>query len=72
MKLSIQKSTSDIVKFICSLVMLSHHILLVFKLSNITKYTHNIGHIVMFAFLFLSGYGLVQSYYLNGMKEYWG
>lgn len=25
----------------------------------------------MFAFLFLSGYGLVQSYYTNGLSRFW-
>lgn len=72
MEMSISKKTSEVTKFICSIVILFHHVFFAFKLSNITFFSFFFMKIAMFTFLFLSGYGLVQSYYQNGLKDYWG
>ena len=72
MEMSISKRTSEATKFICAIGILSHHVFFAFKLSDITHASDFFMKIAMFTFLFLSGYGLVQSYYLNGLKDYWG
>lgn len=71
MSLYISKQTSNITKFLCALIILAHHIAYVWEVN----FYYNlliIAHVAMFTFLFLSGYGLVQSYYQNGLKDYWG
>lgn len=70
MSLYISKQISGITKFLCAIIILAQHIAYVMEVNNYTSGI--ISHVAMFTFLFLSGYGLVQSYYQNGLKEYWG
>lgn len=67
--MDITKETSNVAKFVCAVIVMLQHIFL--ALNRGTVYGHNITHIAMFTFLFLSGYGLVQSYYFNKMDRYW-
>lgn len=70
MTLHISKQTSDITKYLCSIIILIQHIVICMEVNNYTS--GRISNVAMFTFLFLSGYGLVQSYYQNGLKDYWG
>lgn len=69
--MAIRKSTSDIVKFICSIIILMGHIGGELDSYGIFVLIRRTGPVAMFAFLFLSGYGLVQSYYVNGLDQFW-
>lgn len=69
--MAIRKSTSDIVRFICAIIILMTHIQSRIKLECVGMYISVACQIAMFAFLFLSGYGLVQSYYTNGLNQFW-
>lgn len=70
MSLYISKQISGITKFLCAIIILAHHIVCAMGVNNYTSGI--ISRVAMFTFLFLSGYGLVQSYYQNGLKDYWG
>lgn len=69
--MKIRKSTSDIVKFICAIIVVMSHIQTRINFGRIGIYISVACQIAMFAFLFLSGYGLVQSYYTNGLNQFW-
>lgn len=69
--MAIRKSTSDIVKFMCAIIILMGHIGGELDSYGIFVLIRRTGPVAMFAFLFLSGYGLAKSYYANGLEQFW-
>ena len=69
--MTFSKQGTTIAKGLFMLMILVNHCVIEVPFSTIKPYTHNICHIGMAGFLFLSGYGLVCSFYENGLTNYW-
>lgn len=72
MKSVYSKQGTTVAKAIYMLLVLANHVVLEFQHHTmLTTFTHNICHVGMFGFLFLSGYGLSVSNSNNGLEKYW-